>query len=69
MIHHRPQRSRRQEAHDVEAGGRDGVDYEDPLEKHAPLAAGKERVNDRATLSDPVEPDSRVLILQALSGG
>ena len=39
------------------------------LRQHVNIYVGKERVNDRATLSDPVEPGSRVLILQALSGG
>lgn len=39
------------------------------LRQHVNIYVGKERVNDRATLTDPVEPESRVLILQALSGG
>ena len=39
------------------------------LRQHVNIFVGKERVNDRATLSDPVEPGSRVLILQSLSGG
>jgi molybdopterin synthase sulfur carrier subunit len=39
------------------------------LRQHVNIYVGDERVSDRATLSDPVEPGSRVLILQALSGG
>ncbi len=39
------------------------------LRQHVNVFVGRERVNDRATLSDPVGPRSRVLILQALSGG
>ena len=39
------------------------------LRQHVNIYVGGERVSDRATLSDPVEPGSRVLILQALSGG
>jgi hypothetical protein len=39
------------------------------LRQHVNIFVGEDRVRDRATLSDPVEPGSRVLILQALSGG
>jgi molybdopterin synthase sulfur carrier subunit len=39
------------------------------LRQHVNIFVGSERVRDRATLSDPLEADSRVLILQALSGG
>ncbi|HKX46375.1 MAG TPA: MoaD/ThiS family protein [Planctomycetota bacterium] len=39
------------------------------LRRHVDVYVGAERVRDRATLADPVAPDSRVLILQALSGG
>jgi molybdopterin synthase sulfur carrier subunit len=39
------------------------------LRQHVNIFVGNERVSDRATLSDPVEPGARVLILQALSGG
>ncbi|HMS18000.1 MAG TPA: MoaD/ThiS family protein [Planctomycetota bacterium] len=39
------------------------------LRQHVNIFVGDERVRDRATLSDPVEADARVLILQALSGG
>ena len=39
------------------------------LRQHVNIFVGDERVRDRATLSDAVEADSRVLILQALSGG
>jgi hypothetical protein len=39
------------------------------LRQHVNVFVGEQRVTDRATLSDPVAPDERVLILQALSGG
>jgi hypothetical protein len=39
------------------------------LRQHVNIFVGDERVNDRATLTDPLAPDSRLFILQALSGG
>ncbi len=39
------------------------------LRQHVVVYVGDRRVADRATLSDRVEPGSRVLIVQALSGG
>ncbi|MFG0317661.1 MAG: MoaD/ThiS family protein [Planctomycetota bacterium JB042] len=39
------------------------------LRQHVNIFVGNDRISDRATLSDPLEPGSRVLILQALSGG
>jgi hypothetical protein len=39
------------------------------LRQHVLIFVGDERVKDRGTLSDPVGPGSRVLIVQALSGG
>lgn len=39
------------------------------LRQHVNIFVGDRRVSDRGALSDPVEPESRVLILQALSGG
>ena len=39
------------------------------LRQHVNIFVGSQRVRDRATLSDPVALGSRVLILQALSGG
>jgi molybdopterin synthase sulfur carrier subunit len=39
------------------------------LRQHVLVYVGEQRVRDRATLTDPVEPATRVLILQALSGG
>ncbi len=39
------------------------------LRTHVNVFIGDERIEDRARLSDPVGPDSRVFILQALSGG
>lgn len=39
------------------------------LRQHVNVFIGSQRVTDRATLTDPVEPSSRVSIIQALSGG
>jgi sulfur-carrier protein len=39
------------------------------LRMHVNIFVGEERVADRDGLSDPVAPDSRVYVLQALSGG
>jgi sulfur-carrier protein len=39
------------------------------LRTHVNIFVGAERILDRTRLSDPLEPDSRVLIMQALSGG
>lgn len=39
------------------------------LRQHVNIFVGEERVSDRHGLTDPVGPASRVLILQALSGG
>jgi molybdopterin synthase sulfur carrier subunit len=39
------------------------------LRTHVNIFIEQERVRDRARLSDPVQPTSRVFILQALSGG
>jgi predicted phage tail protein len=39
------------------------------LRQHVNVFVGNERVTDRGTLSDPLEPGSRVSIIQALSGG
>ena len=39
------------------------------LRQHVLIYVGNERVKDRGTLGDSVGPDSRVLIVQALSGG
>jgi hypothetical protein len=39
------------------------------LRQHVLVYVGQERVRDRGTLSDPVDPDARVLIVQSLSGG
>jgi sulfur carrier protein ThiS len=39
------------------------------LRAHVNIFVGDERVADRQALSDHLEPDSRVLIVQALSGG
>ncbi len=45
------------------------VDETGRLRRHVNLFVGEEPVRDRAQLSDPLAPDSRVFILQALSGG
>ena len=39
------------------------------LRQHVVVYVGDERIKDRGTLSDPVGPAARVLIVQALSGG
>ncbi len=39
------------------------------LRQHVNIYIGEERVSDRTTLTDLVAPQSRVLIVQALSGG
>ena len=39
------------------------------LRMHVNIFVGDERIADRQTLSDRVGPDSRVFIMQALSGG
>ena len=39
------------------------------LRTHVNMFIGEERAQDRTALSDPVDPDSRVFIMQALSGG
>ena len=39
------------------------------LRRHVNIFVGEEPICDRTTLTDPVTPDARVFILQALSGG
>ncbi len=39
------------------------------LRRHVNIFVEEERIADRRRLSDGVEPDSRVFIMQALSGG
>jgi predicted phage tail protein len=39
------------------------------LRPHVNIFIGEERIADRVRLSDPVEPNAQVFILQALSGG
>jgi molybdopterin synthase sulfur carrier subunit len=39
------------------------------LRTHVNIFVEEEMIADRARLTDPVKPDSRVFILQALSGG
>jgi sulfur-carrier protein len=39
------------------------------LRTHVNIFVGDERIRDRTRLTDPVPPDGRVLIMQALSGG
>lgn len=39
------------------------------LRRHVNIFVGEELLRDRGKLSDPVERDTRVLIMQALSGG
>lgn len=39
------------------------------LRTHVNIFVGRDRISDRAHLSDPVDGDSHVSIMQALSGG
>jgi hypothetical protein len=39
------------------------------LRTHVNIFVGEDRIVDRVRLTDPVQPESRVFILQALSGG
>jgi hypothetical protein len=39
------------------------------MRQHVNVFVDGERIRDRGTLGDPVGPDSRVVIVQALSGG
>ena len=39
------------------------------LRRHVNIFLGTERIGDVRTLSDPVDADTRVFIMQALSGG
>jgi molybdopterin synthase sulfur carrier subunit len=45
------------------------VDETGRLRRHVNVFVGEEPVRDRARLSDPLGPDARVFIMQALSGG
>ena len=45
------------------------VDESGALRQHVNVFVEETRVRDRTALSDPVTDDSRVFILQALSGG
>ncbi|MEZ4273481.1 MAG: MoaD/ThiS family protein [Myxococcota bacterium] len=44
-------------------------DEQGRLRQHVNIFINNERIRDRRNLSDPVEPDTCVYILQALSGG
>ena len=45
------------------------LDDQDRLREHVVVFIDGQMVQDRATLSDPVENDSEVFVMQALSGG
>jgi sulfur-carrier protein len=45
------------------------VDETGRLRRHVNIFVGEEPIGDRAHLTDPLRPDDRVFILQALSGG
>lgn len=45
------------------------LDDQGALRKHILIAVNGRIIEDRATLSDPVEEDGEVYVLQALSGG
>ncbi|UXX77971.1 MoaD/ThiS family protein [Reichenbachiella carrageenanivorans] len=45
------------------------VDEQGQLRKHVNIFIGNELIHDRVKLSDPVQPDDEIYIMQALSGG
>ena len=45
------------------------LDETGKLRRHVNIFVGEEPIHDRTTLTDPLTPDARVFILQALSGG
>jgi hypothetical protein len=45
------------------------IDETGRLRRHVNVFVGEEPVRDRERLSDPLRPDARLFILQALSGG
>ena len=45
------------------------VDETGRLRKHVNVFVGEEPIADRETLGDPIAPDAKLYILQALSGG
>jgi hypothetical protein len=45
------------------------IDETGRLRRHVNVFVGEEPVRDRQRLADPLGPDARVFILQALSGG
>ena len=45
------------------------LDDQGGLRRHMSVFVDTGQVRDRARLSDPVEPDSRIFVAQALSGG
>lgn len=45
------------------------VDEQGALRKHVNIFVGDELIRDKTGLSDPVSADSKIYIMQALSGG
>lgn len=45
------------------------LDEQDALRKHMAIFLDGRMIRDRTGLSDPVGPDSKVYVMQALSGG
>jgi hypothetical protein len=45
------------------------VDDTGRLRRHVNIFVGDEPIHDRERLSDPLAPDAKVFVLQALSGG
>ena len=45
------------------------IDEQGALRKHVNIYIGEDLIHDKKTLSDSVEPNTRVYIFQALSGG
>jgi len=45
------------------------LDEQGALRRHMVIFVGGAQIHDRVALSDPVEPDAEVCVMQALSGG
>lgn len=45
------------------------VDEQGAVRKHMNVFVDGVQIHDRATLGDPVDPDSEIYVIQALSGG
>lgn len=45
------------------------IDEQGKLRKHVNIFLGDELIHDKDTLSDPVDTETKIFIMQALSGG